>query len=244
MTQRIRFETTHGAVSAVYRPGEEGRPTAVLVHGVNGASPSWDAVLAALDGAMPVLTVELRGRGESWSDGPWGVAAHAADVADVVEQIDGDVVLVGHSFGGHVAAAAASTPTVAGVVLVDGGPARVLGDADPEAVISGALGNIVPKLGDLPFPVDAGAVEADFRSMIVDEVATTSAGRIRVPVAVVRAGSGVAPGLPPIVPDAVVDGLRAGGVDVVTDVEVPDATHFSLLGEWASVVADVVRTVV
>ena len=244
MTQRVRFETTHGAVSAVHHPGAAGRPTAILLHGVNGASSSWDAVVAALDGAMPVLAVELRGRGESWSDGPWGVAAHAADITDIAEQIDGEVVLVGHSFGGHVAAAAAAAPTVAGVVFVDGGPARMLGDTDPEDVITGALGNIVPNLGGLPFPVDATAVESDFRSMIVDEVATTSAGRIRVPVALVRAGNGVAPGLPPIVPDAVVDGLRTDGVEVVTDVEVPEATHFSLLGEWAAVVADVIRTVV
>ena len=242
MSQRIRFETTHGAVSAVHRPGADGRPTAVLVPGVNGASSSWDAVIEALDGAVPALAVELRGRGESTSTGPWGVEAHAADLADVVEQLDGEVVLVGHSFGGHVVAAAAGAPTVGAVVLVDGGPARVLGDTDPEDAISGALGNILPNLGGLPFPVDAAAVEADFRSMILDDVATGAAAKIAVPTAIVRAGNGVAPGLPAIVPDEVVDGLRDAGVEIAADVEVPDATHFSLLGEWAPVVADVIRT--
>ncbi len=241
MTQRVRFETTHGAVSAVHRSGTAG-PTVVLVHGVNGAASSWDAVLEAFGDVASTLAVELRGRGESWSDGPWGVAAHATDLTEVIEQIDGEVVLVGHSFGAHVVAAAAGTPTVSAVVLVDGGPARVLGDTDPEDAISGALGNILPNLDGLAFPVDAAAVEADFRSMILDEAATGSAERIGVPVSFVRAGNGVAPGLPAIVPDTVVEGLRAAGVDVVTDVEVPDATHFSLLGDWAAVVADVIRT--
>ena len=151
-------------------------------------------------------------------------------------------MLVGHSFGGHVVAAAAGAPTVGAVVLVDGGPARVLGDTDFPRTSSVALGNILPNLDGPLIAVDAAAVEADFRSMILDDVATGSAARIAVPTAIVRAGNGVAPGLPAIVPDEVVDGLREAGVEIAADVEVPDATHFSLLGEWAPVVADVIRT--
>lgn len=239
----MRFETTHGTVSGLHRSGSPERPTLVFVPGVNGAARSWDAVVEEFDGAAPSLALELRGRGASTPAGPWGVGAHAADLAAVVEQIDGEVVLVGHSFGAHVvaAAAAAGVDSIVGVAFVDGGPARRLGDTDPEDAIAGALANILPNLDGLPFPVDATAVEVDFRSMILDEVATESARRVPTPVVVVRAENGVAPGLPAIVPDEAIEELRTAGVDVVADVEVADATHFSLLGDHAAIVADVLR---
>ena len=69
-------------------------PTVVLVHGAFADASSWSAVHAELknDGLTIVAPpVPLR-----------GVASDAAYMKSVVDQIDGPVVLVGHSYGGAV----------------------------------------------------------------------------------------------------------------------------------------------
>ncbi|MCZ4522289.1 alpha/beta hydrolase [Rhodococcus ruber] len=72
----------------------QGLPTVVLVHGAFADSTSWDGVAANLRGrGYPVVTAENSLRGP---------AIDAASVTDVVESIDGPVVLVGHSYGGTV----------------------------------------------------------------------------------------------------------------------------------------------
>ncbi|WP_415973571.1 alpha/beta hydrolase [Rhodococcus sp. 077-4] len=69
-------------------------PTVVLVHGAFADSTSWDGVVANLRGrGYPVVTAENSLRGPAFD---------AASVTDVVESIDGPVVLVGHSYGGTV----------------------------------------------------------------------------------------------------------------------------------------------
>jgi pimeloyl-ACP methyl ester carboxylesterase len=69
-------------------------PTVVLVHGAFADASSWSAVHGELknDGVTIVAPpVPLR-----------GVASDAAYIKSVVDQIDGPVVLVGHSYGGAV----------------------------------------------------------------------------------------------------------------------------------------------
>lgn len=78
-----------------------GRPEVVLVHGTAQNAHTWDTVLLAL--GRPALAVDLPGHGHSdWRDDraydPWSLAA---DVAEVIEELVGDaVVLVGMSLGG------------------------------------------------------------------------------------------------------------------------------------------------
>ncbi len=214
---------------------------ALLVHGVNGSISSWATVIATVAGRRPLVAVDLRGRGASSTEGPWGVGAHADDlvaVAAAVVDADGTdpLTLVGHSFGAHVAAcAAARSPELVGdLLLVDGGPPRSIPDDGPDAVIDGALANIIPGLDGLPYPVSAEAVTADFRSMVVDPEATESLTATKHPLTLIRAEHGVAPGLPPIIDDEVL----AAVVDhepfrPVTSMVVGAATHFSLLDEHA-----------
>jgi pimeloyl-ACP methyl ester carboxylesterase len=53
------------------------------------------------------MAPDLRGHGGSRMHGPVGYGAHAADIADLIKDEDaGNVTLVGHSFGGVVAALA------------------------------------------------------------------------------------------------------------------------------------------
>lgn len=211
--------------------GVEDRPI-VAVHGVDGSHASWQGLADSLDGARSLIALDLRGRGDSAHDGPFGVAAHAEDLATVCAAVGSNgVTLLGHSFGGHVVARlAADAPSgIDGLVLVDGGAPRVVPEGmSPEALVAGALSNIVPNLGSKPYPVSSEAVEHDFASMVVDAAGARALFGVAVPVHLLRAELGVAPGLPPVVPDAVVAELAEAGV-AITDELVGDVTHFSIM---------------
>lgn len=240
--------TAHGPLHCSAWAGDG--PPAVLIHGVNGSSTSWARLAELTAGRRQLVAIDLRGRGGSPAEGPWGVGAHADDVAEalggIVERLDlpatgTALTLVGHSFGAHVAACAArrAPERVADLVLIDGGPPRsipAVGGA--EAVIEGALGNILPHLDDLPFPVSAEAVAADFRSMVIDEDATASLAATTQPLLLIRAGHGVAPGVPPIIDDDTLAELVARRP--VTSRLIADATHFSLLGDHAEHTVDAI----
>lgn len=224
----------NGQVHVVVWPADnaEGDRPIVAVHGVDGNHQAWKPVVDALAGSRTLIAVDLRGRGDSSHDGPFGAAAHASDLAAVLDASGlVDVTLMGHSFGGHVVARLAADRAIglAGVVLVDGGAPRVVpDDVAPEAMVAGALTNIVPNLASKPYAVSREAVEYDFASMVVETAAARALFEVTIPVHLLRAELGVAPGLPPVVPDAVVAELQASGVRL-TDELVPDVTHFTIL---------------
>jgi pimeloyl-ACP methyl ester carboxylesterase len=96
----------------------DGRPLALLLHGVTGSSRSWWLVGPALaERGFTVLAVDLRGHGSSpRAEHGLGTADLAADVAETVAAHlgrpgrDGDAatpvdLLVGHSLGAMVALA-------------------------------------------------------------------------------------------------------------------------------------------
>ena len=84
-------------------PDGDPLPAVVLVHGITASHRAWPAVVAALPGRR-VIAPDLRGRGRSNRlPGPYGMAAHADDVAAVIRDLaDGAAVVVGHSMGGFV----------------------------------------------------------------------------------------------------------------------------------------------
>lgn len=85
-------------------------PTVVLVHGAFADASSWSAVHTALqqdDVTVLAPPNPLR-----------GLAYDAAYLASFVEQIDGPVVLVGHSYGGAVITVAGTSEKVTGLVYV------------------------------------------------------------------------------------------------------------------------------
>jgi pimeloyl-ACP methyl ester carboxylesterase len=99
-------------VNATDQPGQAGgKPTIVLVHGAFADASSWNGVIELLQrqGYTVIAPANpLR-----------GVAADSAYTASLLGQIDGPVLLAGHSYGGAVITnAAASAPNVAGLVFV------------------------------------------------------------------------------------------------------------------------------
>ena len=112
----------------------EGRPTIVLVHGAFAESSSWNRVTAPLiDEGYPVLAVANPLR---------GVKRDADYVAAVLDGIDGQIVLVGHSYGGTVIAEAGRHPAVAHLLYIssylpDVGQAQGMimsGESDPALI--------------------------------------------------------------------------------------------------------------
>ncbi|MBF9072389.1 alpha/beta fold hydrolase [Streptacidiphilus fuscans] len=124
-------------------------PVVVALHGITANGLAWGAVARALAGRVTLLAPDLRGRAASAGvGGSWGLGAHAADVAAVVESLagGGPVTLTGHSMGAFVAAlAAARYPKLfRSVLLVDGGvgfppPAGLAGDELLTAVLGPAM---------------------------------------------------------------------------------------------------------
>ena len=103
------------SVSAAAHPQAPtgGSATVVLVHGAFADASSWNGVVELLQRqGHTVVAPGLPMR---------GLASDAAYVAGVVDQIEGPVLLVGHSYAGAVISNAATTATnVVGLVYVSG----------------------------------------------------------------------------------------------------------------------------
>jgi pimeloyl-ACP methyl ester carboxylesterase len=85
-------------------------PTVVLVHGAFADATSWNGVISRLhDKSITSLGVANPLR---------SVSVDAAYLHDVLDSIEGPVVLVGHSYGGFVITEAGSHPAVKALVYV------------------------------------------------------------------------------------------------------------------------------
>jgi pimeloyl-ACP methyl ester carboxylesterase len=101
-------------------------PLVLCAHGITASHMEFQWLAAELGGEVRLVAPDLRGRGHSNGiSGPWGMAAHAADLAAVLDHLGARRadVLLGHSMGGFVAAvtAAQHPDRVGAVLMVDGG---------------------------------------------------------------------------------------------------------------------------
>jgi lipase len=149
MTDGIR--TTHLAQGRVTGDGVElafgywsgrGAPL-VALHGLTASHVSFTGVAECLAGRMPVLALDLRGRGDSDKPaGPYGMAQHAEDVAAAMRAMGlGASIIVGHSMGAFVATAlaAAHPELVSGLLLIDGGYAPAISAPNSQQGLDAAL---------------------------------------------------------------------------------------------------------
>lgn len=99
----------------------------VFVHGLGTSAATWSACMDLLHDRYTVVAVDLLGHGGSpVPDDPAEYTRDAAlaDLDDVIAELSGRPVLVGHSLGGYLALAYAATrPEAArGVVVLNTGP--------------------------------------------------------------------------------------------------------------------------
>jgi lipase len=156
----------------------------------------------------PVVSVDLRGHGESGKEPPWNLDTHVRDVAETVRELGIErATWVGHSFGGLVAAAlAAESPErTQGLALLDPGlevpPKRALRSAEIErldwnfASVDGAVNALLSNEAIVASPREVVA------AFVKDDVRKGPDGRIRFsfcPSTVVVAWSEMTLPMPPI----------------------------------------------
>ncbi|POX61770.1 alpha/beta hydrolase [Streptomyces sp. Ru62] len=122
-------------------------PTVVLVHGAFADAASWSGVIEELQShGIPVIAPPNPLR---------GLASDAAYVASVASQIDGPVVLVGHSYGGALITVAGTTENVVGLVYV---AAYALEEGESLGELQGRfpLSPLVSNLKQWTYPVPGG----------------------------------------------------------------------------------------
>jgi pimeloyl-ACP methyl ester carboxylesterase len=122
-------------------------PTVLLVHGAFADAGSWFGVIAELRGhGIPVLAPPNPLR---------GLASDAAYIASVASQIDGPVILVGHSYGGALITVAGTTDNVVGLVYV---AAYVLEEGESLGELQGRFpaSSLVSNLKQWTYPLEGG----------------------------------------------------------------------------------------
>jgi len=104
---------------------ESGGPPLVLLHG-GGTHRYWDPVVPALAEAYSLSVPARRGRGASGDDETYSLRKEVEDALAVIDVVDGDPALYGHSFGGLQAIEAARVADISAVVAYE--PAILVGE--------------------------------------------------------------------------------------------------------------------
>lgn len=141
-----------GGDLAVARWGDGGA-VVVAAHGITASHQAWATVAEKVSGDLTLIAPDLRGRGDSASlPGPYGMAAHARDLAAVLDDAGADrAIVAGHSMGAFVAAVFANLypDRTTAAVLIDGGPALgapLPDDVDVDAVLAQVVGPALDRL--------------------------------------------------------------------------------------------------
>lgn len=102
--------------------GDPAAQPVLLVHGMRGHARWFTPVGPALAERFRVLSLDLRGHGESAHTPPYGPVVYAQDIVALVEAMDlSRLLLLGHSMGGGVVVRAAPSlgARLQGLVIVD-----------------------------------------------------------------------------------------------------------------------------
>jgi pimeloyl-ACP methyl ester carboxylesterase len=154
------------------------KPTIVLVHGAFADSSGWNGVIADLVG-MGYPTIAAANPLRS-------VSGDAAEVAAVVKSIAGDVVLVGHSYGGMVISEAAigsgnvrALVYVAGFIPYTGESAGQLSGKFPGSTLGSALLEVALADGNVDLYIDPTKFHQQFAADVASDVAQLMAATQR-----------------------------------------------------------------
>jgi len=195
----------------------EATPTVVLVHGAFADASSWNGVITRLQSKGVPVTAPVNPLR--------GISADSAYIASVLEQIEGPVLAVGHSYGGAVITnGATDAKNVVGLVYVaafapdEGELLGVVEAGSKDSVLNSALvPRQYPTAGGsaTEFAIDPAKVHDAFAGDLTDEQAGLIAATQR-PVAELAFSE---PSGPPAWKDrpswaVVATGDRAAGTDV------------------------------
>jgi pimeloyl-ACP methyl ester carboxylesterase len=131
-------------VQLTYEDQGAGAPAFLLVHGWTCNRSFFAPQAEHFAGRHRVVSVDLRGHGESEKpDGEYSIAVFAEDLADLIRRLDlGRVIAVGHSMGGLIVLqlAVAHPDLVAAVAMLDPAPFSADVRAAMEAIASATEG--------------------------------------------------------------------------------------------------------
>jgi pimeloyl-ACP methyl ester carboxylesterase len=141
----------------------DGERIIVAAHGITASAMGFGAVARALPSGWSLVSLDLRGRGESNTlPGPFGINQHARHICAVASTFGpGKVVLTGQSMGAYAALRAAVTQPelFERVVLIDGGlPLPVPPGLDADVVLEATVGPAVARLSRT-FPTEESYVD-------------------------------------------------------------------------------------
>jgi pimeloyl-ACP methyl ester carboxylesterase len=125
----VRRVEAPGGVGIACEVSGEGPPL-VLVHGAGSARWSFDAVRPHLEQSFTVIAIDRRGRGDSGDGDEYALEREFEDVAAVVLDSGDGALLMGHSYGGLVAAGAARLLDLPRLALYEPAMGGVLAGAD------------------------------------------------------------------------------------------------------------------
>lgn len=109
----------HGVMCHAHQWLNDDSATIVFIHGAIANNVWWEHIACQISYAN-ILSVNLSGHGKSHWDAPYNLTKHAKEVLTLIEHYaQGKIYLIGHSYGGAVAALVSSMVAVHKVVLVD-----------------------------------------------------------------------------------------------------------------------------
>lgn len=127
ITSTRRYAVASDVTLSLVDWGGRDGPTALLIHGSAEGSFVWTDFAPKLAAHCKVLAVDLRGHGESDHDpdSHYTLEKHVRDITQLLDELQSDdLILVGHSLGGDIAAMIAPHlgQRLRALVIVDTGP--------------------------------------------------------------------------------------------------------------------------
>lgn len=96
-------------LNQILHPSPGAATPVLIIHGLYGSARNWGVIAKRLSDRGPVIAVDQRNHGDSpWFDSH-SYPDMARDLAEVIEQQDGPVDVIGHSMGGKAAMTLALT---------------------------------------------------------------------------------------------------------------------------------------
>ncbi|WP_049922895.1 alpha/beta fold hydrolase [Halopiger djelfimassiliensis] len=114
----MQTATSPDGTSIAFQRHGDGPPL-VLLHGASATRHTWQPLRSHLADAFTLVVPDRRGRGGSGDADAYALEREVEDLCALLDEIDGDPTVFGHSFGGLVALAAADRRAVDRLVLYE-----------------------------------------------------------------------------------------------------------------------------